>query len=137
MKDIHRVSRVRRLSQYETHADFRASLLPHPQSLFWPIICGPVEHPIANISSFFFEGDSTLYALVSAWGFVWPRAWIGKVRGRRWVPATKRRGKGRYYIARILRVPLEGLTSGIAHKIWGENEVVTELRARTHYSRTR
>ena len=77
-----------------------------------------------------------LYALVSAWGFVWPRVWIGKVRGR-WVPATKRRGKGRYYIARILRVPLEGLTSGIAHKIWGENEVVTELRARTLYSRTR
>ena len=78
-----------------------------------------------------------VYVLVSAWGFVWPRAWIGKVRGRRWVPATKRRGKGRYYVARILRVPLEGLTSGIAHKIWGENEVVTELRARTHYSRTR
>ena len=35
-------------------------------------------------------------------GFVWPRAWIGKVRGRRWVPATKRRGKGRYHVARIL-----------------------------------
>ena len=44
----------------------------------------------------------TLYMLISAWGFVWLRAWIGKVRGRRWVPATKRRGKGRYYIARIL-----------------------------------
>ena len=61
----------------------------------------------------------TLYALVSAWEFVWPRAWIGMVRGNR-VPGTKRRGKWRYYVARILRVPLEGVTSGIAREMWGK-----------------
>src|SRR5580698_8605392 len=33
-----------------------------------------------------------MYALVSAWEFVWPRAWIGKVRGGR-LPAAKCGGK--------------------------------------------
>jgi hypothetical protein len=33
-----------------------------------------------------------VYALVSAWEFVWPRAWIGKVRGGR-LPAAKCGGK--------------------------------------------
>jgi hypothetical protein len=35
---------------------------------------------------------ATMYALVSAWEFVWLRAWIGKVRGGR-LPAAKCGGK--------------------------------------------
>ena len=73
--------------------------------------------------------------LVSAWQFMWPRAWIEKVRDNRVGASNQTKGQKRYYVARILQVPLGGPTSWIAYEMWG-NAVVTEFHARTLYSRT-